>query len=321
MSSTIKVKRSLTPDAVPASLALGEIAINVADSPPRLYVGDGSTVKNVPFSGVDWSDAVQTVSFAAFPTQGYYVNGTGLTVSLPSSPVDGAFLYLFDFQNNWDTDPITLNGNGDLIAGNPTASLDRKSGLAFVVYIESRAQWEYTYTSLTDAIDVNAAQIGIVAANLSSHTHTKTDITDLEAIETTNTGNAIVKRSAAGAITVGAITSAAISATGNITATGNVTAYSDIKLKENIEVIPDALSKLMTLSGYTFDRIDDTSLGKQTGVIAQELQKVLPEAIKVNIDEDTKEETLSVAYGQMAGLFIEAIKELKADIEEIKGNK
>lgn len=102
---------------------------------------------------------------------------------------------------------------------------------------------------------------------------------------------------------------------GEVLAGGNVTAYSDRRLKTNIEVIPDALAKVSTLSGYTFDRVDmDTA--RQTGVIAQEVQAVLPEAVT-----ETSDGTLTVAYGNMMGLMIEAIKELKAEIDELKGVK
>ena len=102
---------------------------------------------------------------------------------------------------------------------------------------------------------------------------------------------------------------------GNLTALGNVTAYSDLRIKDNIEPIANALNKVDLLNGYTFDRTDiDTP--RQTGVIAQEVQAVLPEAVS-----ETDEGTLTVAYGNMMGLMIEAIKELKAEIDELKGAK
>ena len=102
---------------------------------------------------------------------------------------------------------------------------------------------------------------------------------------------------------------------GDITATGNVTAYSDLRIKDNIEPIANALNKVDLLNGYTFDRTDiDTP--RQTGVIAQEVRAVLPEAVT-----KTSDGTLTVAYGNMMGLMIEAIKELKAEIDELKGVK
>ena len=104
-----------------------------------------------------------------------------------------------------------------------------------------------------------------------------------------------------------------VDVSGNFTANGNVTAYSDIRLKKDIRVIPDALDKVLALRGVTYERIDSGE--RQTGVIAQEVQAVLPEAVMEGNDED---KTLSVAYGNLVGLLVEAIKELKAEVEELK---
>ena len=107
----------------------------------------------------------------------------------------------------------------------------------------------------------------------------------------------------------------------NIWTSGNVTAYSDIRVKENIELIPNALDKVCKLNGYTFDRTDVTfdehgvaeTPVRQTGVIAQEVLEVLPEAV---IGDE--EGHYSVAYGNMVGLLIESIKELKAEVDDLK---
>jgi len=99
---------------------------------------------------------------------------------------------------------------------------------------------------------------------------------------------------------------------GNLTVASNVTAYSDITLKDNIEVIPNALDKVCSVRGVTYDRIDQDN-ARQTGVIAQEIEQILPEAVQTN-DDGIK----SVAYGNMVGLLIEAIKEQQAQINELK---
>jgi hypothetical protein len=99
---------------------------------------------------------------------------------------------------------------------------------------------------------------------------------------------------------------------GNILASGNITAFSDIKLKDNIEVIPNALDKLVQIRGVTFDRIDE-EVPRQSGVIAQEVEKVLPEVVITN-----KDGIKSVAYGNLVGLLIESIKELKVEVNELK---
>ena len=105
-----------------------------------------------------------------------------------------------------------------------------------------------------------------------------------------------------------------ISNTGDLTCTGNVTAYSDLRLKYNIELIPNALEKVCALRGVTFNRKDSNC--RYTGLIAQEVQEVLPEVVIENKDD---EKFLSVAYGNMVGLLVEAIKELKQEIDELKG--
>ncbi len=100
---------------------------------------------------------------------------------------------------------------------------------------------------------------------------------------------------------------------GSFTATGNVTAYSDIKLKENIEPIVNSLDKVNQINGVTFDRIDTPELGRQMGVIAQDVEKVCPELVSTD-EEGTK----SVAYGNMVGLLIEAIKDQQKQIDELR---
>ena len=99
--------------------------------------------------------------------------------------------------------------------------------------------------------------------------------------------------------------------TGEITASGDITAFSDESIKENVEVIEDAVDKVQQLNGYTFDRTD-VETSRQTGVIAQEVLKVLPEAV------GEKDGIHTVAYGNMVGLLIEAIKEQQGQIDSLK---
>ena len=114
--------------------------------------------------------------------------------------------------------------------------------------------------------------------------------------------------------TSGGTISGNLTVTGAIVANGNVTAYSDRKLKANITKIENALDKICSIGGYTFDMLGTGQ--RQTGVIAQELEKVLPEAVVKNDNG-----YLSVDYGRVVGLLIEGIKELKEEIQELKGGK
>jgi len=96
---------------------------------------------------------------------------------------------------------------------------------------------------------------------------------------------------------------------GDLNVSGTTTNVSDKRLKSNVHMIENALEKVGKLSGYTF-----TMNNKQNaGVIAQEVLEVLPEVVG-----GSEETTYSVAYGNMASLFIEAIKELKREIEVLK---
>lgn len=106
----------------------------------------------------------------------------------------------------------------------------------------------------------------------------------------------------------------ALGMAGGIWTSGNITAYSDIRVKTNIQVIPNALDKVCQLRGVTFERIDRNG-ERQAGLIAQEVQKVLPEVVVGTESEDDK---LSIAYGNMAGLFVEAIKEVRAEVIQLR---
>jgi hypothetical protein len=97
-----------------------------------------------------------------------------------------------------------------------------------------------------------------------------------------------------------------IGSDGNITASGEITANSDAKLKTNIKTIENALDKVLQLRGVEYDRVDRD--GHQIGVIAQEIQKILPEVV---YGDDTK----SVAYGNITAVLIEAIKEQQKQID------
>ncbi len=107
----------------------------------------------------------------------------------------------------------------------------------------------------------------------------------------------------------------ALHVNGQILATNDITAFSDERLKENIKTIPNALEKVTQLRGVQYTRKDTKQ--QSVGVIAQEIEKVLPEVVVTNNDEDG---TKSVAYGNVVGLLIEAIKDLQKEVEALKRN-
>ena len=101
--------------------------------------------------------------------------------------------------------------------------------------------------------------------------------------------------------------------TGTLQVEGDVVAYSttissDERLKENVKVIDSPLEKLNEIRGVTFDWIDRDA--KSGGVIAQELQKVIPEIVKEVDSINKNDKFLAVDYNGVIGLLIEAVKEL-----------
>jgi len=102
-----------------------------------------------------------------------------------------------------------------------------------------------------------------------------------------------------------------IANTGNATFSGTVTANSDEKLKENVVGISNALGKVLDLRGVYFNRIGQPE--REIGVIAQEVEKVLPELVHEGPDG-----VKSVAYQNMVAVLIEAIKEQQEQINELK---
>lgn len=99
--------------------------------------------------------------------------------------------------------------------------------------------------------------------------------------------------------------------TGALTATGDITAFSDARLKSNVETISGALEMVENMRGVRYDMNGKRNIG----VIAQEFQQVTPELVLTADDEIG---TLSVNYGNTVGVLIEAIKELKAQVDELK---
>ena len=111
---------------------------------------------------------------------------------------------------------------------------------------------------------------------------------------------------------------------GNWIATANITAYSDIRLKEKVSTIPNALEKVTKLRGVEYTRISTQE--REIGVIAQEVKEVVPELVTITdgrteADPDALQDLHTMKYQNTVGLLIEAIKELKAEVDELKGSK
>lgn len=166
----------------------------------------------------------------------------------------------------------------------------------------------------------------------SSPSLTLTDVTSSFVVATNTAGEGIIKTSAdknirflrngssetmriaatTGNVGIGTTSPAyKLDVSGTIRATGDVIAFSDIRVKENIKTIDNALDKVKKLRGVEYNKIDSSE--KSIGVIAQEIQEVIPEVVRED-DQGMK----SVAYGNITAVLIEAIKEQQKQIDELK---
>ncbi len=116
------------------------------------------------------------------------------------------------------------------------------------------------------------------------------------------------------------LTMAQVSSSGDVVADGDVIAYnsSDIRLKDNIEVIKGSLDKIDGIRGVEFDWNDKSpgwaqERGHDIGVIAQEVQKVVPEIVV-----ERKNGYLGVDYKRLVPLLIESVKELRQEVNDLK---
>jgi len=101
---------------------------------------------------------------------------------------------------------------------------------------------------------------------------------------------------------------------GTIFATSNITAFSDARYKTDVMRIEGALEKVMEIGGYTYRKVDDVCENvRYAGVMAQEVKEVLPEVV---VSDGNGQ--MHVAYGNMVGLLVEAIKELNVKLAALE---
>lgn len=117
-----------------------------------------------------------------------------------------------------------------------------------------------------------------------------------------------------GNLTIGGqLGGASASFSGNMSA-GSITETSSIALKQNITPIEDALEAILKLTGKVYDRKDGSSYN-EVGLIAEEVNEVIPNVVK----KDTQGNTESIYYSRLSAYLIEAVKSLKDEIDTLKG--
>jgi hypothetical protein len=157
----------------------------------------------------------------------------------------------------------------------------------------------------------SAGQLFSITNDLTGTIFSVNDISGIPSIEVYANGN-ISMAEFSGNVGIGTT-----SATSKLTVNGEVSATdfnstSDRTLKENFLPIENALDKVMKLSGWTYNFKSDTNKKRHAGLVAQDLLEVLPEAVT------GEPGNYRVAYNNIIGLLIEAIKEQQEQIEELK---
>jgi hypothetical protein len=107
-----------------------------------------------------------------------------------------------------------------------------------------------------------------------------------------------------------------MSAAGAATFNNDVTAFSDKRLKTDVTDIENALDKVQQMQGVYYRRNDVENAKMQVGVLAQDMEQILPEVV---LTADDEMQTKSVDYGKITSVLIEAVKELSAKVKELEG--
>ena len=201
-----------------------------------------------------------------------------------------------------DTSGLQAALDGKLSTATTTTSIGEGTNLYFT---NARARTAISvsgagsYNSTTGVITVNAAPVSSVAGRTGAVTLAIADTSGLQAAldgKFSTSGGSI---------------SGSVSVTGSVTATGDITAFSDSRTKINVETITEALYKVKAMRGVSY--ISKFNMEERIGVIAQEVERVVPEVVHTHTNG-----LKSVAYQNLVGLLIEAIKALELRVAELE---
>ena len=325
-------------DAITAMSVLGDGEMIVGDGSTDPVAESGATLRTS--IGVGTTD---TPTFAGLNTTGDIVVEGSLTANsyivsssvthLTSSFSSGSTIFGNDTVDNHEfTGSVNISGSVTL-GDNTTLGIGDADDLQLYhdgsnSYIKDNGTGNIFYRGGTQTFQNAAGSKTMVVLNAAN----SVDLNYNNATKFQTTGDGISVtgelRSSAGATITGSIyisgslggNDGAVSASGDIVADGDIIAYnaSDRELKDNLQVIQGSLDKIGEINGYEFDWNDKSpgwarERGHDVGVVAQEVQKILPEVVTKR-----KNGYLGVDYKRIVPLLIESIKELKQEVEELK---
>jgi hypothetical protein len=211
------------------------------------------------------------------------------------------------------TSALTIQGDAN-ISGVTTSSGGFVGNLTGDVTGTATTSTNSNNTNITNDTSSSSTHYPTFVSNVSGYRPQKVTSSRLTFVPSTGTLG-ITSINCSGTITVGTLIASSVNYNGNVSITGDldvlgdISSSSDINLKENIKTVENSLNTLTQLRGVSFDW---KKTGRSSyGVIAQELEEILPELVKNG-------EVKSVNYNGLIGVLIEAVKELSEEVKELK---
>lgn len=249
-------------------------------------------------------------------------NGTGIIDAASDILINGnSSLRLSDGDSNYAAlkAPAALSANYTLTL--PTNDGDANQVLS--TDGSGALSWSNTGLTITNRTGADSNNYYVAMTDQTSGTESELSVADGSRFYYTPNANTSTGRLTVGNISITAstassnTTSGALIVTGGVGIGGQMTAVSivetsSIALKENINPITDALDSVLQLKGVTYDRIDSNE--HESGLIAEWTEEVLPELVT----RDTEGNVVGIKYTKVTAYLIEAIKSLKAEIDNLK---
>ena len=294
-ATTAKVIRVLSASEFATITTSGAATLNSAAVTNNLSVGGNITVTGT-VDGVDVATLNTNFTDSVFNNANYVNRNAADTLTLVKT-VDGASsgldADLLDGQEgSYYLDATNLTGT---IATARLPSIDAAT-------LDTLDSTQFLRSDAADEIAANGVPLSVNSTNNNAHKIQLEDSGTIRSLLGASSSNTFIVANSSGT------TMFTVDTAGNIVATGDVTANSDIAFKSDIETLDG--NKVFGMRGVSF--MKDGRRG--SGVVAQEIEKIAPELVHVGPDGKK-----SVAYGNLVGYLIEAVKDLQKELQEVKG--
>jgi len=262
------------------------------------------------------------------PGTDYTLATGGTQITFTTAPASGASIFIVEISGAvggpMNTD---INGAEFILDVDGDTSITADTDDQIDIKIGGSDIFQMTASKL----DLNGKELIIDAdadTSLTADTDDRVDLkianVDVAQISTANSGDLVIKTAVSdkdfvvkgndGGSEITALT-LDMSGAGAATFNNDVTAFSDKRLKTDIKNIENSLDKVMKMQGVYYKRNDIEDAKEQIGVLAQDIENILPQVV---LTADDKMKTKSVDYGKLCAVLIEAVKELKQEVNELK---